>query len=70
MKRGLFLTFLLSVSASAPGELAAQVTVEARVVNVIDGCRDLNKNGKVDPFENLRIPVEERVNDLLPRMTH
>ena len=31
--------------------------------------RDLNKNGRLDPYEDPRRPVEERVADLLPRMT-
>jgi beta-glucosidase-like glycosyl hydrolase len=47
---------------------AVAVEVEARVVEIIDGYRDLNKNGKIDPYENWSLTVEERVNDLLPRM--
>jgi len=31
--------------------------------------RDLNKNGKLDPFEDSRLPVDERVEDLLAQMT-
>ncbi len=31
--------------------------------------RDLNKNGRLDPYEDPRRPVEERVEDLLSRMT-
>jgi beta-glucosidase len=31
--------------------------------------RDLNKNGKLDPYEDPRRPVEERVEDLLGQMT-
>ncbi len=31
--------------------------------------RDLNKNGKLDPYEDARLSVEERVEDLLKRMT-
>jgi beta-glucosidase len=31
--------------------------------------RDLNKNGKMDPYEDPRRPVEERVTDLLGQMT-
>src|SRR5215208_45527 len=31
--------------------------------------RDLNKNGKLDPYEDPRRPVEERVEDLLRQMT-
>jgi len=31
--------------------------------------RDLNKNGKLDAYEDSRQPVEERVNDVLQQMT-
>ncbi|MBM3176827.1 MAG: glycoside hydrolase family 3 C-terminal domain-containing protein [Bacteroidetes bacterium] len=31
--------------------------------------RDLNKNGKLDPYEDHRKPVEDRVTDLLSQMT-
>ena len=31
--------------------------------------RDLNGNGALDPYEDLRLPVEERVADLIARMT-
>lgn len=31
--------------------------------------RDLNKNGVLDPYEDARRPVQERVDDLLARMT-
>ena len=31
--------------------------------------RDLNGNGRMDPFEDPRLPVEERVEDLLGRMS-
>ncbi|HMB25385.1 MAG TPA: glycoside hydrolase family 3 N-terminal domain-containing protein, partial [Anaerolineales bacterium] len=31
--------------------------------------RDLNKNGKLDPYEDPRLPIEERVEDLLRQMT-
>ena len=38
---------------------------------VVDGeiFRDLNKNGRLDPYEDRRLPVSERVEDLLSRMT-
>lgn len=38
---------------------------------VIDGVefRDLNKNGKLDVYEDPRRPIEERVEDLLQQMT-
>jgi len=37
----------------------------------IDGFnfRDLNKNGKLDPYEDSRLTVEERVNDLVSQMS-
>ena len=31
--------------------------------------RDLNKNGRLDPYEDPRLPVDERVADLLAQMT-
>ncbi|GIG18068.1 hypothetical protein Cme02nite_64000 [Catellatospora methionotrophica] len=38
-------------------------------VNVVNGSRDLNKNGTIEPYEDWRQPVETRVDDLLGRMT-
>ncbi|GAA3192499.1 discoidin domain-containing protein [Actinocorallia longicatena] len=38
-------------------------------VSVVNGARDLNKNGTIEPYEDWRQPVETRVNDLLSRMT-
>ena len=37
----------------------------------IDGrrVRDLNGNGRLDPYEDPRRPLEERVDDLLAQMT-
>lgn len=31
--------------------------------------RDLNKNGKLDPYEDKRVPIDERIEDLLDQMT-
>ncbi|MEM7335575.1 MAG: glycoside hydrolase family 3 N-terminal domain-containing protein [Chloroflexota bacterium] len=31
--------------------------------------RDLNKNGRLDPYEDTRLPIQERVEDLLSQMT-
>jgi beta-glucosidase len=31
--------------------------------------RDLNKNGVLDPYEDPRRPIEERIEDLLSQMT-
>ncbi|MET0133297.1 MAG: discoidin domain-containing protein [Kibdelosporangium sp.] len=38
-------------------------------VQVVNGSRDLNRNGAIEPYEDWRQPVESRVNDLLGRMT-
>ncbi len=47
--------------------------IEARKAPVIarDGLqfRDLNKNGKLDRYEDWRLPVDERIADLLSKMT-
>ena len=47
--------------------------VETRVKEIIqlDGkeFRDLNANGELDPYEDWRLPVEERVEDLVSKMT-
>ena len=34
-----------------------------------DGWIDLNKNGQKDPYEDPAVPVEQRITDLLGRMT-
>ena len=31
--------------------------------------RDLNKNGRLDPYEDNRLPIEERIEDLLGQMS-
>ncbi len=36
---------------------------------VADGYRDLNRNGRMEPYENPNLAVDKRVYDLLPRMT-
>ncbi|GAA4629712.1 hypothetical protein GCM10023196_052170 [Actinoallomurus vinaceus] len=38
-------------------------------VNIVNGARDLNKDGTIQPYEDWRQPVETRVADLLGRMT-
>jgi beta-glucosidase-like glycosyl hydrolase len=38
-------------------------------VNIINGARDLNKDGTIEPYEDWRLPVDTRVSDLLGRMT-
>ena len=38
-------------------------------VGIVAGSRDLSKNGTIEPYENWRLPVATRVDDLLGRMT-
>lgn len=38
-------------------------------VSIVNGSRDLNKNGATEPYEDWRQPVATRVADLLGRMT-
>src|SRR5919202_4349088 len=45
--------------------------MESAMLRTEDGVtfRDLNKNGRLDPYEDPRRPVAERVEDLLGQMT-
>ncbi|RYZ36725.1 MAG: glycoside hydrolase [Myxococcaceae bacterium] len=45
------------------------VETQADGVNIINGSRDLNKNGTIEPYENWRNPISVRVSDLMGRMT-
>ncbi len=45
------------------------VSTVADGVPVINGMRDLNKDGVIEPYEDWHNPVSVRVNDLLSRMT-
>lgn len=45
------------------GDKAPELTIEGVEF------RDLNKNGKLDVYEDSRLPVEERVNDLVAQMS-
>jgi beta-glucosidase len=51
--------------------LAKTVTDHSSVIKTQDGYsyRDLNKNGKLDVYEDSRQPVDARVKDLLSQMT-
>jgi beta-glucosidase len=45
------------------------VSTVADGVPIVNGARDLNKDGTIEPYEDWRQPVETRVSDLLGRMT-
>ena len=70
------LVFAVTVcSGSKESQIAktSQPELGAKVVRIlaVDGLRfkDLNKNGKLDVYEDWRRPIEERVNDLISQMT-
>ncbi|MCS7240348.1 MAG: glycoside hydrolase family 3 C-terminal domain-containing protein [Candidatus Bipolaricaulota bacterium] len=61
-----FLVFLTAAAAEQP-----LVQARHKPLLQVDGLlfRDLNANGQLDVYEDWRRPVEERVEDLLSRMT-
>ncbi len=70
------LSLLLTVSPNVVGfsqSATPQPIINARVAPVlqVNGLlfKDLNKNGKLDVYEDWRRPIEERVNDLVAQMT-
>jgi beta-glucosidase len=60
-------------AVAAPAKPVVQPTVDARKAQVITvgglRFRDLNKNGTLDRYEDWRLPVDQRVADLVARMT-
>ena len=67
----LFLMLLFGVAFVAFAE--EQVAIEARVKPVleVDGLqfKDLNGNGALDPYEDWRLSIDERVDNLVSLMT-
>jgi beta-glucosidase-like glycosyl hydrolase len=70
--------FVVSVSASNATTTSTirsfsvyvpTVSTVADGISVINGSRDLNKDGTIEPYEDWHQPVATRVNDLLGRMT-
>ena len=59
-------------AALGEAQLMAQVRLGARVKNIITvdnlQFKDLNDNGELDPYEDWRLPAEERAEDLLSQM--
>jgi beta-glucosidase len=45
------------------------VTAANDGVPIVNGARDLNKDGTIEPYEDWRQPIATRVNDLLGRMS-
>lgn len=38
-------------------------------INSVNGCRDMNKNGTIEPFEDWHLTPEQRVDDIMSRLT-
>jgi len=38
-------------------------------IKIVNGCRDLNKNGTIEPYEDWHLTPEARLDDLMSRMT-
>ncbi len=76
MKRLRWLAFLPSLVLFSAGPATGQVqqpTLGTRSVPIIEQgglrFRDLDRNGKLDPYEDWRLPPEARARDLVARMT-
>ncbi len=67
------LLMFLPLANAFPQNTMQQPVINARVAQVlqINGLlfKDLNKNGKLDVYEDWRRPIDERVNDLVAQMT-
>lgn len=75
MRRRLLVAFFVGLLLCASVSVLAQEqpVVESRVKPIleIDGLlfRDLNANGELDPYEDWRLPIDERVDNLVSLMT-
>src|SRR6266536_1276991 len=49
--------------------LSAKLQRESRKSIYHDGWTDLNKNGRMDVYENSKAPIDKRIDDLLSQMT-
>lgn len=61
--------FFLAASSAAPKQPPLGARKASRLT--VDGLdfKDANKNGKLDKYEDWRLPVEQRVGDLVSQMT-
>lgn len=63
--------FALSSTAMAQSVTQPKVVAHKAKIITVDGkqFKDLNKNGKLDPYEDWRLPDTERIKDLIGKMT-
>jgi len=70
---GTILASVFLVQCGSQADQIVQPTLGTRHSEIIDvdgfQFRDLNKNGTLDPYEDWRLSVDERILDLLGRMT-
>ncbi len=68
-----FMLMLIGILSQCAKEKFVQPVIEARKANMImDGdykFKDLNKNGKLDPYEDWRLPADQRIDNLVGQMT-
>lgn len=75
MRKNVLTTFVLlgSVVAGTAQTVYNQPLLSARKVDIMeqDGYqfKDLNKNGRLDAYEDWRLPLEQRIDDLISQMT-
>ncbi len=74
LSRLIILMLLVKSSAlTAQGTYSYQPVIEARAADIIYAdqlmFKDLNKNGKLDIYEDWRQPVDNRIDDLIGQMT-
>ena len=74
MKRYSTLSIAIAVGAmlmAAAGPVQPKIESRKAPVQTRDGLkfRDLNRNGALDRYEDWRLPVDQRVADLLSKMT-
>jgi len=73
LTESLYLILLLLISGCSPKQTFEQPELGYRTVKILTRhnykFRDLNKNGRLDKYEDWRLPVDERVSDLLSKMT-
>src|SRR5437762_6272687 len=67
MRRVHIVILLAGLLASLNLSLPAQQQPKTNIYH--DGWIDLNKNGRMDVYENPKVPIEKRIDDLLSQMT-
>jgi beta-glucosidase len=65
------LSSLVTNVSAADSKVQPEISNHVKNVLVVDGkqFKDLNGNGKLDPYEDWRLSIDQRVNDLVSKMT-